>query len=1611
MAENQEDPIKAAKLYENLLNDGYTEKNLGTVDEFVRAVSDKKRATSIYDNLLSDGYTEENLGTIDEFLTTFTTPAQFTTPQEIYAGEVSPVVGDNVSPENQIALQAPRKSSEQGLDTPSTQTNPTNQNFSDQEWIAAQDDVLKVPTWFDTTVLIENRNKAPKDTLLIQYAKPDNPLFSKRSLYYNDKNEENVSVGEWTRNENNEQVFKLGDFNKERNNLLEIGTYFNRMYPDYTLVDTDGETIYKKGEYTGKLAGTPTDYLPDALINLNQNIPEFVVQKDYENAVWESTKNSVENIGTRLEQFLPATRIFTGTGLQKILGKELAGRVSAWQDIDLQQRINDDYARLEQLDNEILPTYNVVDGIKDGSFNGIVGGVVDAVGNVVSSIPAILGTGVAGDMIADYNVAKANRLGISVEELYDSNQADFVAPATLGFISSQLEKIGLKGISGSILGKLGTKTGERFMTLLSTANKEGLTELLQTPLEDVNRLIANNPDVSVDEAVQVYVDNLVSEKAFKAYVIGAVAGGAATGLGKLLRAPIDLAVNNKIKLNLEEIESLNKDLNLALPGSSVEQVLNEKVTTLIDEVEQANAEFETKVENLTEEDQKQLNSKLEEIKANDNVLANEKVSDQTKQAVEERQTVLRDEINEMISDPSDNDLTIQETIPTPTEKKLGEIRTRREEIRQRLRQNLGNLNAGVNPEVLTDLVKLGATYVEEGIVNIRDFAARIKEDYGRDIDDKQLREIFVDSAKEAGYNVRGFSERIRNSEDTTEETRVSVEDFETLYRTQNYAEIKDRISQLTEEEKRQFVNRVSETTAQLNPDDNIGVLAGIDLYNQYVAEGRTQEAGQLIEQLSKTATVAAQTLRQYGELKTSTPEGYVQLVQKWLEKSKKKLTDNQKQQISDLYNERQELSNQVDQREEALLNDLSKENYDAYYQAQIELENSVRGLEDYIDNIKGGKPIETLAKVLQGNLLTLKSVTINPFANAIQGLIRVAENDVATAIDQITKLVTKEVTKSPTFTRDNISRSGGAAVRGLKKATRKAVKGSAASELSKYDVGTRLKPFVAIKRLYTNLFLEQDPDNPYSIEQGINDAIVGTVGVPANVMFRLLPFGDDPFFEQARVQRLVEIGRTTKNLTGEALEKFIIRPDKASADEANRYGREATFQEENFISRNINQILNEAGQAVGRFGGEYAEQIFKLISRAILPFVNTPSSIAIKTVKFAVPSIPFVQAMVDLSSLRKALKMSKDSKLRQTLIQRHQKAFAEHMGEFIVSGTVLSAVGILVANGLVTGDLPDEKFEQKQRAFMFATQPPNTINISGLRRLLAGEDTAYQQGDNVQSYVPYGLLGAMIGIVDKTQGTALKEAAKKEDIRTTTGEAYYPSIDKTANPLLNPIGTLPASLQYFFNQSFVQGAETVLKSISQDGVSQLPNQLVKTFSTIGIPNTVSQAFRASNEYMRDIYSDDQAETFANIVAEKVGNVEDLPIKYDMWGKPIRQTPEGSDPYLYQMVDIFRTQEILNDKLTYYVFDIQRKTGDDAAIPGTVADSFNKKDFKIKLNKQEKSELAKLIGEERRKLTERVLKTYNPQTSDPEKFIPRLQRAYEVGATRARNKFKKQKGIK
>ena len=113
----------------------------------------------------------------------------------------------------------------------------------------------------------------------------------------------------------------------------------------------------------------------------------------------------------------------------------------------------------EQLESK--ETLGIIESVKKGDVGGALAGGVNALTSMIGSIiygAGTIGTGFFMDYTAEnfveYNKLKAENLGVSLDELLKSGEADNAIPVGMGVISTGLELIGLgtvaKGAKGAV---------------------------------------------------------------------------------------------------------------------------------------------------------------------------------------------------------------------------------------------------------------------------------------------------------------------------------------------------------------------------------------------------------------------------------------------------------------------------------------------------------------------------------------------------------------------------------------------------------------------------------------------------------------------------------------------------------------------------------------------------------------------------------------------------------------------------------------------------------------------------------------------------------------------------------------------------------------------------------------------------------------------------------------------------------------------------------------------------------------------------------------------------------------------------------------------------------
>ena len=222
------------------------------------------------------------------------------------------------------------------------------------------------------------------------------------------------------------------------------------------------------------------------------------------------------------------------------------------------------FKKIKSLNESIKEVGSITGGLSKGDFEETVGGVINAVSNLLTTaIPAALTRGaslfpqIAAPMYSEYNSEKAkNKYPESddpLRDLVENKETNTTVPLVLGGISMGLEYIGLKGISKQILKNTGKFSP--LASLILTNSKEGLTEVGQYGVETVNSSLAKGKDTQ-----EAFIDGLkamASPEALENFAQGFVGSGIISAPSTITKA-INLEKNslNVINTNINKLGSL-----------------------------------------------------------------------------------------------------------------------------------------------------------------------------------------------------------------------------------------------------------------------------------------------------------------------------------------------------------------------------------------------------------------------------------------------------------------------------------------------------------------------------------------------------------------------------------------------------------------------------------------------------------------------------------------------------------------------------------------------------------------------------------------------------------------------------------------------------------------------------------------------------------------------------------------------------------------------------------------------------------------------------------------------------------------------------------------------
>ncbi len=679
----------------------------------------------------------------------------------------------------------------------------------------------------------------------------------------------------------------------------------------------------------------------------------------------------------------------------------------------------------------------------------------------------------------------------------------------------------------------------------------------------------------------------------------------------------------------------------------------------------------------------------------------------------------------------------------------------------------------------------------------------------------------------------------------------------------------------------------------------------------------------------------------------------------------KEITSEDRQKIRELA----KIVTEVEQFENVVKNDFTRENIAKYKDLLEKAGKANDELQVYA--MKPSNIWDTLISIMQGNLLTPLSLVTNIYSNAALQPLRFLSTSAGSVVDYSVSQLAKTGLLNESYrdrTIDLVELQKGyfpGGWNGLLEGLRQLKAGPRNDERDLREINTQFNAVRAIGRW---------ADESRSTEQKVNDYIEGTLGVPAEVMFRLLNLGDKPYRRAAETARAMEIA-SQRGLKGQELEKFIMFPDPESKELITKAGNDATFQQESASSKFVQQGLSKIINAIGKtpiIGGP-----LKVVAKSQIPFVKTPWNIMVETLTYA--AFPITGA-VGIRQIAKG-----DKRSGSVLI-----------GKALVGGMIFAVAKSLFELGLMSWDEPyDQKAgkQRERRQIQLDNIPPNSLNVSAIQRMLIGDDAEIKDDDTWINYEKLGVMGLLFDNYANNYFANIRE------------KGQMPEESEFFKDLLT---TAPRVISQSLDQSFLKGTSTLLTALQSGGGYETEKWLIDTsgaLTAIILPNTVSTISKSEDEFIRDTKDDKFVEQLKNTYKTKLFIGDQLPAKVNLWGDKITGQPEGRNKYAFYLFDPTKFKEVDTENFRYKLYEAWKTDKfEDDWLPSIPRREITHRKIKIPLNGEMYEKLAISIGQERARLVSSFVNSPAFDRKDKEKVVKKLKELYEEGSDRGKKKF-------
>ena len=743
---------------------------------------------------------------------------------------------------------------------------------------------------------------------------------------------------------------------------------------------------------------------------------------------------------------------------------------------------------------------------------------------------------------------------------------------------------------------------------------------------------------------------------------------------------------------------------------------------------------------------------------------------------------------------------------------------------------------------------------------------------------------------------------------------------------------------------------------------NDQVLKSFELLNRMMADKDLPNTEKVFEVLAKAGTHAGQMLRQFREFKgANTAANMLRLIEMSLARANRKLTPAQRANLQKLLKADVDSRDQREAAVDAWLDDPAnrKLRKEALDRAAAE-KQTYRVLRANVQNILprtfGQMPADILAAI-QGNLMTPVSTGRNFVGNYMNGVWRFPGRYPAAAIDLATHWLTgsERTVTFPSF------RGIGWFVKGSYRGIKPAFQSLTTGPVSDNIIGEKIRGFNPV-RSFVSAWMGDIPVDIVTGKVPFGDRVKkmteAVFGAAPEAMLRSLSAMDELAKDGIRAARVAEetkrrgVKPDTKEFAEIELAGILphrkgsrYQGDREAADAAERSALAATYQNSSEVGKAALAVEQRLSQ-IPVFGP--AVRVGYRV--AVSPFILTPANLMMEGMKFAVPIFGFSHAAV------KATQAAKASGTERKALHREANLSA---GYALVGMTMHALSDILIEEDLVSAG-PDGAKENKMRSG--SGMGYFRINLSGLRRVVSGEShppqspdrptdwgdsKSHRVGDHTVRLDMFGVLGYVL---------AVKAEAKRFDERDLT---RAPTMSEGAT---QAFGALMGAGKFALNQTMLQGVAGWLQALlsSDEGaVTKLLAEKVKLATHVAMPNTLVAWNNAHLEHKQELVDRKdkvasvnnvfaaQKDVLANILTQNYSELDGLPNKLDIWGRPIDSTPEGQNPYVYHMLDISK-RETVKDDAGSTLFRLHRATRNDDVIPSVVQQTLTHNTTRVNL---------------------------------------------------------------